>query len=278
MVKTNARFQRPFKDREAVHLGEVDIRTLSDKQCPEVQSVEILPNGNILICDGANNKVKLFNSNFALQKELNLPSQPQCMAVLNPSLASVSLPEEQCIHDIIIADNSSLKLGRKYKTDKVVSELIICQDRMIVATFDAMFWYLSLMDRHGNRVRRIRKEPLFDGLFDSLIMLGLSADENILYVIDRINGCFGITLDGTIVFHYKDAAMPSYVGVCPIPDNSAFISGPESNKIVMINNSGEKIKEISVAKGFETLAYGKTSNLLFAENTLTHTLSVFTLV
>ena len=279
ITKTTAYLLQPLEQRELVYLQDIDISSTSDEALPQVQTLEVLPNGSLLVCDASNKTIKMFDSNFEFMTEIKLSALPQSMAMFDSTDGMIAFPSENCVQGIKIPDSSSLKLGKKYKTkDIMVEQISKYEDDMIALADDSLFWYLYTMDRKGQLSRCLKKEPKLSQLFQSPITIHASHCRNIIYFVDVISGCCGISQNGDVLFQNRNTGGKRHVGICTISDNLACISTRGSDEIMIINTEGKHVKSMPALKGLETLTYSETLNKLFAENTLKRSVSIFTLI
>lgn len=279
ITKNTAYLLQPLEQRELVYLQDIDVSSTSDEACPQVQTMEVIPNGSLLVCDASNKTIKLFDSNFEFMTEVKLSALPKSMAMFDSTDGMIAFPCENCVQGIKIPDSSSLKLGKKYKTKGVMVEHISkYEDDMIALANDSLFWYLYTMDRKGQFGRCLKTEPKLSQLFQSPITIHASHRRNSIYYVDAISGCCGISTNGNVFFQIRNTGAKCHVGICTVSDNLACISVRGSDEIVMINTEGKHVKSMPALKGLEALTYSETLNKLFAENTLKRSVSLFTLI
>ena len=78
-----------------------------------------------------------------------------------------------------------------------------------------------------NTVEKIIKTILVnDGtLFSYVGFIEVSADMNTCYVVDINKGCYGITLDSHVIFHYHYSTAQCYLGL--VVDSEGLFIGSE---------------------------------------------------
>ena len=100
-------------DTKAVYLEQITIGSLTDKSFSLVNAKETMIGGSMLICDYANHKLKLFNSDGDFLYEKGLSSEPSGMASLTPTEAILTLPEECCLQNVKIKSSHTIVLGKR---------------------------------------------------------------------------------------------------------------------------------------------------------------------
>ena len=74
-----------------------------------------------------------------------------------------------------------------------------------------MFWKVLVMDNNGTMKRKIYQGN--GSIFIWPYYIGLSVDQKTVYVVDEVKGCIGLTMDGNVVFQYRDPKVDLYVGL-----------------------------------------------------------------
>lgn len=72
---------------------------------------------------------------------------------------------------------------------------------------------------------------------------------NIIYITDQDKGCIGISTEGNIVFKYKADSVQVYTGICIDYCGNVYLSKKNADKVVVMKNNGEKVKNIVTMKG-----------------------------
>lgn len=269
LIKSRAGTRRSYKDRNVVYLGKFDLNLPSDTDISLATAVIVMPNESILVCDANNEKIKLFHQDNKTMSELELSSMPTGMALLTPDCLIVTLPCEVCLQRIKIKDKRRLILDIKTETNLICNLPIIYQNDLIVLAKDDSYRYWNIIDTRGKFKRCIRKESIEEGIFSSLYHQHLSPDNKIIYLTDKYNGCFGISVTtGDIVLNYKDENIRCSDGVCTDPEGFIYIAGYESDNIVMINKNGGKQKDIVSLKDMRPayITYSESINKLFVKS------------
>ncbi|MEW8542133.1 MAG: hypothetical protein AB2693_01245 [Candidatus Thiodiazotropha sp.] len=279
-VKVDIR--RPYADREVVYLREeVDIDLPENKAEQKITSaIEFLPDGGLLLCDDSNFRLMLFDSNFVATGDIGLTSQPRGIALMSPNDVIVSLPTEKCLQNLMINLDNTFTLQSKHHTALQYDRLVKYNGNLIVHGLAGVFFCFDVIDTSGRRIHRIRKEPLSGGMFSTISYFCLSSDNSVIYITDIENGCIGLSLNGDVVFQFKDETMKIYAGVCVLSEEFILISGVDSGNIVMVNSNGERVKELVRLKSMRPalMVYNKERNILVVKVASRSELKVFSLI
>ena len=111
-------------------LDKIDVRVPDDKYECRISGIDITIDGNILLTDIDNCKVKLFTPNGKLLSSLTPPADPKDVAVINKSEAAVTMKDKQ-IGIIDIADSGHLDLKRIIKTKQNVGGITAYNNNLI---------------------------------------------------------------------------------------------------------------------------------------------------
>ena len=91
---------------------DVQIKIPNDRTKPSITGCKFMVDGQLLLCDFDNDKIKLLNSTFDITGNLGLDSRPWDISALDNTRAVVTLPDIQQLRFIDIVP--ALKLMNKY--------------------------------------------------------------------------------------------------------------------------------------------------------------------
>ena len=112
-------------------LDKINVRIPADKKNCSILGVEITIDGNLLLLDNNNCKIKLFSSDKTLLSYLEPPESPVDVAVINKSEAAISMDGKK-IGIIEIADSSCLTMKRIIKLDWYVRGITNYNNNLII--------------------------------------------------------------------------------------------------------------------------------------------------
>ena len=263
-VKMNDR--HAFREKVAVHIGQIHVTVITDEDTAIVCALEVLDEERFVVCDSANNKIKMFHIEDKLLSEVALTSKPGGLVMLTATDILVSLPLEQCLQMAKTDSRNQLIMKSKANTSKRYYRLIKYQENVIVHAEDDSQKFIFVMDKNGKEVRRIITDTKGrDAVFSVVRFICISTDDNVLYVTDSKRGCIGLSMTGDVLFAYKETKTKEHWGVCTDKNGCVYLSCPDTDKIVMLNNKGEKIKDLLQKKGMDPgfMSFSKLSDSLF---------------
>ena len=265
---------------DAMYEEQIDISTAAEKVKTIVSAIEVTEDGGLIVCDMSNQKVKLFDNEHELLSEVSLTSRPMGMVMLSSTDLAVSLPEEKCLQNLKLKKGCLLALERKVKTKLKCFRLLRYNDQILAYAQDDLYRFFNIMDTEGNNVRCIMNEPKDSGgVFTNVFHMGLSINNGLIYVTDGKKGCVGLSLNGNMEFTYKEpmTATKMHHGICAGPGNSAYLACNDSDKVVVIDNKGKKVKDLICVKGMKPayLAYSKAQSKLYVKRGGTNKVLVY---
>ena len=91
-------------------------------------------------------------------------------------------------------------------------------------------WKICIMDKNLDRTIKTILITDRGTLFSVPMFLTSSADKHTVYVLDLAKDCYGITIDGRIMFHYEDPNAECYRGLV-IDSDGLIIGSCVDNKV-----------------------------------------------
>lgn len=261
------------KDKRSVYLEHIVVGAALDKYNVAINALEVTSEDLLLVCDYGNYKVKLLNPENELLSEVSLSSEPYGMALLDSSEAIVTLPKDSCLQLVKIKSGRTLILEDKIKTKLCCEKIMGYEENFIVTAYDDIYFNISIIDKKGKVLRSIYNEPRKSlHVFKSYNEMAVSPDKTTIYITNKKVGCVGISLEGKTLFGFKESGESNHYGICTDSDGLVYIACYDTDKIVLINNMGKKIKDIVSLKGLKPsyVGYSHTDSKLFVEQVNTN--------
>ena len=260
-------------DKKAVYLEQIAIGSSKDKYFSSVNAKETMIDGSMLVCDYGNYKLKLFDSDGDFLYEMGLSSEPYGLASLNSTEAIVTLPKESCLQNVKIKSNDMVQLGKKLKTKMKCEKILKYKEHFLVTAYDDVYFCISVIDWNGKLIQSLYNEPKQAvEIFESYYEIALSPDIKTVYITNKEDGCVGLSLTGEIIFKYKEPGEGGHFGVCTGPEGYIYVACFDSDKIIMLNKGGKKIKDLVSLKGMRPsyVEYNAAENKLYVGQTNTN--------
>ena len=225
---------------------DVDIELSDDEETPHITDCTFLANGNILLCDYWNKKMKLLDSDMVVKKSLKLSDWPWNVAAVSENEAIITFGDETNNDLQYINTHPDLKLGNKitlpdkcYALQVVNGEIYTCYHK---GSGHDEIWKL---DRTGNIISKVVLTQIRSGMS---LYLGLClTDSNPrVYLTDFYNDrvtCFQLD-DGKMVYQYEDKKLVGPYGIYVDSVGNSFVCGTGSHNVVVITADGRKHREL----------------------------------
>ena len=195
--------------RKLTPLDNINVKISDDKGDCNISGVDMTVDGNMLLADHRNCKVKLFSPDGTLLSFLKPPEKPVDVAIFNESEAAISMEKKQ-IGIIDIADISHLSMTRIIKRDRFVSGITNYNNNLIIICYKSKESPRSvqMIDMTGKILWTTTSDTEGKNLFDCARLL---------------TTCSGDDCDTVIVTDWKghtitvlDAGTGKFVKVCDV--------------------------------------------------------------
>ena len=155
--------------------------------------------------------------------------------------------------NVKIKSSHTIVLGKKLKTKKKCEKLLKYKEHFLVTEYDDVYFCISVMNSDGKLIQSLYNEPVIlrsqneprqaMAIFESYYEIALSPDNKTVYITNKEDGCIGLSLTGEVIFKYKEPGEGSHYGVCSDPEGYIFVACYDSDKIIMLDKGGKKIKD-----------------------------------
>ena len=236
-----------FAETTPIYTGEMMVKRDEDShKLPVVGPFNILHDGRKLVLDGINNKIQLYDRNNTFVTETVLPFKKgeQCYSVvLNSNTKALVSTNKLRVFKVMINDELAVnKIKTKYG---IYAMTKYGEDNLCVIRHSGQ-WQICILDKNLEKIiKTILKDDRI--CFQNFWFLGISADKNTIYVLDFRKGCYGITLDGRIMFTYQNQEAQNYMGLV-VDSDGLFIGTRIDNKyqVEKLNFSGKRQEVYSI--------------------------------
>ena len=243
-----SRVTNVFSEMKPIYTGEMKLKSTHGSE-PGITCYEMLPSGRKLVLDAMTDKIQLYKNNNIFITETIVPIKEgeNCInLILNNNTEALVSTDDGRVFKVKIDDvftvseiKTKLKIYPMTKYGKYIMCALLKNDQ----------WQLCVIDKNMKKIiKTILKD---DGtLFSAPGFLGVSDDKNTVYVLDVEKGCYGITLDSQVVFHYQNLEVEHYVGLV-VDSDGLFIACGDDNKsqVEKLNFSGER-QEVCIMFGY----------------------------
>ena len=165
---SGARVGNTVQSVKLMPLEKINVKVPDDKNDCGISGIDITVDGNMLLADHYNCKVKLFTPDGKLLLSQTPPDAPIGVAVINKSEAPVSMSDKQ-IGIIDIFDSGRLALKRIIRTEQYVWGITAYNNNLIVtcATSNERPRSVQMIDMRGKVLWTTTTESTGKNLFDN---------------------------------------------------------------------------------------------------------------
>lgn len=238
---------------------EVMVRSNNCYYVPAITDYALMPNGNIVICDSNNDRLKLFDNSWACQESLAIPNIRR-MSVVDPNTVIVTVPSEKKLQYVQILPQ--LQLERNIDLDTECLGVCVSGTDIYMTCKTPKGPEIRVLGLDGTFKRHI---PIERNSYPDNITVAPSR-EKIFYTDRKTQTITCMTVDGRIVYKYRDENLKDARGIyCDLEDN-LFVCGQISNNVYAITADGKSCgKLLTVNDGLrwpECIAYRSSENEL----------------
>lgn len=242
-----------------------------------ISGCEFLDNGNLLLADNHNKKIKMFDKKYKFVSALGLSSLPWDLAVVDKNLAVVTIPDKKQLQFF----ETKPKLVSKHSVflEKNCWGVAKANDLLVVTCWSRDTSEIVLTDTYGVGKRVIvtaNRTPFNMPWY-------VSASNDVIRVSDwGFNKVTFLTLSGQILSQYSDSALMGTMGIFSDPEGNVYVCGRDTNNIHQVGSDGGKVQTILTERdGIEKplcVCHCPLDNRLVVTSWMSDTVQVFRLV
>ncbi|KAL4237999.1 hypothetical protein ACF0H5_002710 [Mactra antiquata] len=213
--------QHHFK--QAVYTGIYNMKVhYADPHECRIRGAEFLPNGNLIVCDQPNEKLKLWSSTFQYLSHYDLPGAPHTICLHSSNREGsdmyVTIPKERSIMEFFV-DGKSIIPSHTIKTDGFCYGISAYKYGLVVGVGTK----IEFMDTDGHVIKTLQYSPGGTTKFGTPFHITTTEANNIL-ISDSYKGIvMCITPDGEEIFRYDNITVPH--GVITDREENIYICG-----------------------------------------------------
>jgi len=238
------------------------IRTSTDINVCEISSIRLLGNGNIVLADLSNSKVKMFSNMFDYLCEVRLPGQPIDMCIIHDEIY-VCCKNMNMIFHLAFNGNTLSSNLRSYATThqpNSVSEM----DSMLLILFGNYRFdnngNVNIQIRNGSSVpSSIHSNIAYDSSKCELgcinrakIIYSLQSTEVLLAEDDRVS-CYNISQDQNKIskrrWYYQPhgtSILDGALGLTKDSEGNVYVCGCNSNNVHQVSSQNYRVNQVVV--------------------------------
>ena len=242
--------------------SEIDIKLPGDDSDPYITGCIIMPDGDILICDRNNKKVKHFSKVFNFLGSLQLQGRTWDASMVDETTIIVCMTDNKQLQYIDI--KPKLQKGRALNLDIYCYGVDVVGNEIFIS--GAHDHGIRVYDKQGQMKRKIK----FGLHVMNFGYLKVKPNLNTcnIYITDNVrNMLICLKTDGSAVFEYSDNDLKYPRGLCVDNEGNSIVCGFNSSNVHVVNAMGEKVHTLRSAndglKKPQCLSFIEESGTLF---------------
>ena len=227
-------------DKRIRSISKVNIRLPNDRKIPEIRGCCVMTDGQAVLCDGENYKIKLLDSSYKLIANLKLPARPYDISVLNDTEVIITIPVKKQL--LIVSVTSQLRIIRTIQLDKLCLGVDVSGGEIYITCRDSEQGEIRILDMSCNERRRIslsRKMGTY--MLKQPWYIAVSAFSGKIFISDlETHTLTCLTSDGQLVYQYKDHELGWPRGILVDSADNVLLCDSGYDTIVVITPDGRK--------------------------------------
>lgn len=247
------------QETDVVIAKQVSTRLSDDNNKALISGAMFLSEGDLVVCDGGNKKIKVFSRIFDMKSSLLLESKPWDLAELSRNLLAVTLPDTKQL--IYLEVHPILQKTKALKLDKMCWGIAVSENDLYVTHFNKQGEVgVIILDIDGHEKKSINAHS--DTFFVNPEYLAVSIG-GLIHVSDKdLNSVTIIDSEGSIIRHYKEPDLEKPGGICFDHSGNFIICGTSSNNLHIVSTDGRKLKIVRTQENLLCVAYRKDNMLV----------------
>ena len=247
--------------------SQVNVKARGDKETPYIAGCTVMTNGDAVLCDWSNHKIKLLNSSGVLIGNVRLSSMPWDVSVLDPRSVIVTLPDNKQLQ--VVQVYPQLKPGRVIQLNKMCWGVAVGKGELYVTCWnipggDGEVRVLGL-DGKVKRRLGVNQDGSFMFKWPRHITVNSSGEK--IFVSDYgTNTVTCMSVDGRVIYTYKDGSMRGPRGLLCDSEDDILVCGRNSNNVQVLTADGKRhstlLTESDGLKNPRSIAYRDSDNTL----------------
>ncbi|KAL3860364.1 hypothetical protein ACJMK2_010500 [Sinanodonta woodiana] len=234
--------------------GIINVKIPGDKDNCIINSIDITEDGDFLLSDYNNAKVKLFDQYGIFRSSVKLDSGPRGVAYLYERKVAVSLPDQNMIKMLSIEGKYLVHYRDIYTQFKTYRLAYYGNQKMVAICYAMSSKSLTVINPTGGVERHITKKRDFKGLggvcFDSI--------KSYVYVSDR-DSISAYNYSGKQVFR-NTYGRADLRGMCCDFQGNMYVCSRDARQILQISADGRLVKTIVVPLSPQDIAIEPMGN------------------
>ena len=254
--------------RKVQSRSQVNVKAGDDKKTPDITGCIVMTNGDVVLCDWYNDKIKLLNSSGVLTGNVELSSRPWDVSVLYQTSVIVTLPFSGQLQ--VVQVYPQLKPWRVIQLNKWCRGVAVGKGELYVTChnpFGPGNGEIRVLDLDGKVKRRlgVNQDGSFMFIWPTYITVNSSGEK--IFVSDwSTDTVTCMSVDGRVIYTYKDGSMRGPKGLLCDSEDNILVCGEGTNNVQVLTADGKRhCTLLTESDGLEyphSIAYRDSDNTL----------------
>ena len=253
--------------RKVQSRSQVNVKAGDDTMIPYIIGCTVMTNGDVVLCDYDNNKIKLLNSSGILTGNMKLSSYPQDASVLDPTSVIVTLPWGKQLQ--VVQVYPQLKPGRVIQLDMMCRGVEVDKGTLYVTCRNDLGaeGEIKVLGLDGKVKRRLGVNQDGSFMFNWPYYITVNSSGEKIFVSDGAKQTVTcMSVDGRVIYTYKDDSMSGPEGLLCDSEDNILVCGGRSNNVQVLTADGKRHCTLLTASDWlkdpRPIAYRDSDNTL----------------
>ena len=226
--------------RKVQSSSQVKVKAGDDEKTPNIRGCTVMANGDVVLCDYNNDKIKLLNSSGVLTGNMKLSSHPWDISVLDPSSVIVTLPDKKQLQ--VVQVYPQLKPGRVIQLDKKCWGVAVGKGELYVTCFNLGYvGEVRVLGLDGKVKRRLGVNQDGSFMFTEPFYITVNSSGEKIFVSDYAKQTVTcMSVDGRVIYTYDDGSMRRPEGLLCDSEDNILVCGGATNNVQVLTADGKR--------------------------------------
>ena len=244
--------QKGFDEMSVTARNQVNVKVPSDSFYVDITGSAFLPSGQLILCDGYNDKLKLLDENLQMKESIDVPGQPWDVAPVNQHQVIVTFLWQHYVQFIQVTP--SLALGHTVDLGMQCRGVTVSRENIYISFSESTEGKIGIYDLTGKKKRIIDQYNGKDGkvLIKKPFYLAVSNDEKIFVsgvdALSSIPTVYCLESSGNVLYTVSNPLVKYCSGISVDENENLLVCDRDRNKVFLITKDGKEVRELLTVK------------------------------
>ena len=241
--------QKDFDEMSVTARNQVNVMVPSDARDASITGPAFLSSGQLILCDGYNNKLKLLDENLQMKESIDVPGRPGDIAVVNQHQVILTFPEQQYLRFIQVTP--SLALGHTVDLGMQCYGVTVSRESIYILFSESGEGKIGIYDLTGKKKRIFGPYNGKDGkeLIKWPFYIAVSNDEKIFVSGESPTPTvYCLESSGNVLYTVSNPSLTNCRGIIVDENENLLVCDVFSYKVFLITQDGKEVREFLTKK------------------------------